>query len=847
MRTWLLTIALGIAGAGSAGAFQSAPAASSTGATAISDPSAPGALLNRYCVTCHNERLRTAELSLEKLDISNSANIIGATPETRALLEKVAHKLRTRQMPPAKAPRPDEAAYVSLVNYLESELDRAAATNPNPGRAAVHRLNRAEYVNAIRDLLALEIDGAALLPPDDSGYGFDNIGDVLSVSPMLLERYLSAAARITRLAVGDPTLKPGTVSFDLPQSLRQDERMSDAMPLGSRGGMAIRHHFPLDGEYVVQVKLQRNRGGSIIGIGRQKQMEVRIDGERVKLFEVGGASKPGAENAPRYGLPPAPTAASGVATGVTATSGATAGGVTTASRPANAPNPEELGQESYESTADKDLEVRFAARAGTREISVAFLKDTLRPEGIRDRAYDRAFFEGLGSVTILGPYNASGSGDTASRKNIFVCQPANQSEEDGCARRILASFARRAFRRPISNQEIPALLIPYLEKKKPSGFEAGIRFAIQRILVSPEFLFRVERDPAGIAAGKAYFISDVELASRLSFFLWSSIPDEELLALAEQKRLRDHSVLIRQVRRMIADPRSQALISNFIGQWLYLRNIARVLPDPEAFPNFDDNLRQAMQRETEMFFESMVREDRSILNILDADYTFLNERLAEHYGIPGVHGNEFRRVALKDENRRGLLGQSSVLTVTSYANRTSPTLRGKWLLENILGAPPPPPPPDVPSLPESKGERVLTMRERMEQHRVNPACATCHATMDPLGFALENFDGLGRWRDTSATPTNPLGTVIDASGVLPDGSKFDGPAGLREVILSRKEQFIHAFSERLLTYALGRGVESYDQAVIRQLARNAKTNDYRWSALITDIVYSMPFQMRRAK
>ncbi|HUP89440.1 MAG TPA: DUF1592 domain-containing protein [Longimicrobiales bacterium] len=414
---------------------------------------------------------------------------------------------------------------------------------------------------------------------------------------------------------------------------------------------------------------------------------------------------------------------------------------------------------------------------------------------------------------------------------------------------MLTNFARRAFRRPIEPAEVAGLMAPYLEKKTSGGFDSGIRFAIQRVLVAPEFLFRVERDPPGIAPGKAYQISDVELASRLSFFLWSSIPDEELLSLAEAKKLHEPAVLDSQIRRLLADPKSEALVKNFVGQWLYLRNIERVLPDPEAFPNFDENLRLAMQRETEMFFESLLRENRSVLDILRADYTFLNERLAEHYGIAGVRGNEFRRVTLgaDQDARKGLLGQASVLTVTSYANRTSPTLRGKWLLENILGSPPPPPPPNVPSLAEPKGERVLTMRERMEAHRVNPACAGCHAAMDPLGFALENFDGLGRWRTTSATPTNPQGTVIDASGVLPDGASFNGPVGLRKVILARQEQFIQAFTERQLTYALGRGLEAYDQPVVRQIVREARADDYKWPSLIASIAKSVPFQMRRAK
>jgi hypothetical protein len=764
---------------------------------AAQNPASPQrAILNRYCVTCHNDRLRTAELSLETLDVNDVAT-------HASTWEKVAHKLRTREMPPAGVPRPDAATYDSLADYFETELDRAAEASPNPGSSAVHRMNRAEYTNAIRDLLALDIDGRTMLPPDDSGYGFDNIGDVLSMSPMLLERYLSAAARISRLAVGDLSLKPGSVSFDLPHAMMQDERMSDEMPFGSRGGMAIRHHFPLDAEYIIQVKLQRNRGGNIIGIARPTQVDIRLDGARLKLFTVGGAGdKPKSENS---------------------------------------------GLASYESTADKHLEVRFPAKAGTREVTVSFVKDTLKAEGVLDRAYDRAFFEGLGSVTILGPYNGNSVGDTASRQKIFLCHPARQSEEDACARRILSTLARQAFRRPVTDEEAAALMLPYLETKKPSGFETGIRMALQRILVSPKFLFRVERDPAGIAPGTAYRVSDLELASRLSFFLWSSIPDDELLALAELGQLKDPAVIEKQVRRMIADPRSKTLITNFVGQWLYLRNIERVLPDPEAFPDFDENLRGAFLKETELFFESMLREDRSVVDLLQADYSFLNERLAQHYGVPNVYGNDFRRVSLPDEARRGLLGLGSVLTVTSYANRTSPTLRGKWVLENLLGSPPPPPPPNVPSLKEDKNGGVQTMRERLEQHRASPACASCHARMDPLGLALENFDGLGRWRATTATPSNPVGYPIDASGVLPDGTKFNGAAGLRQVILKKKDQFVAAFTERLLTYALGRGIEYYDAPAIRRITREAAASDYRWSAMITSIVKSMPFQMSRSR
>ena len=637
-----------------------------------------------------------------------------------------------------------------------------------------------------------------MLPPDDSGYGFDNIGDVLSTSPMLLERYLSAASRISRLTVGETKLRPTSKVYHIPQAMMQDERMSEELPFGSRGGRVIRHYFPLDAEYDIQVRLQRNRGGIIIGISRPKQVDVRLDGEPVALFPVGGEAPETSEDSV---------------------------------------------MEAYARRADDHLEVRVFVKAGLHRLAISFIKDTLKVEGVRDRENDRAFFEGLGEVSISGPYEARGPGETASRKRIFICRPESAEQEEACAERILSRIARRAFRRPVTGGDVKNLLIPYHSGKKQSGFENGIRLALQRILVSPEFLFRVERDPDGIEPGQAYPLSDLELASRLSFFLWSSIPDEELLQLAERGELRDPAVLDRQVSRLLADPRSAALVSSFVGQWLYLRNMEHVLPDPVSFPNFDENLREALIRETELFFASIMRENRSILDILSADFTFLNERLARHYGIGGIYGSQFRRVVLRDEARLGLLGKGSVLTVTSYANRTSPTIRGKWVLENLLGSPPPPPPPDVLSLKEEKASVARSMRERLEQHRANPACASCHARMDPLGFALENFDGLGRWRETSGAARKS----IDASGVLPDGTTFDGPAGLRKVVLGKKDQFVHAFIERMLTYAMGRGVEPYDLPIVRRIVRQGAASDYRWPAIISGIVQSMPFQMRRSR
>jgi len=734
-------------------------------------PTVQRATLDKYCVTCHNARLRTASLLLDEADVDR--------PETSAAIwEKVLHKLRAREMPPAGVPHPDDATYSALVAYLEATLDAAAAAHPNPGRPGAYRLNRFQYANAVRDLLGLEIDAASLLPADDSGYGFDNIGDVLTVSPVLLEKYLSAAAAISRQAIGDASLAPTSTEFPVPPATVQSERESRDLPIGSRGGIAVRHHFPLDAEYVIKVRLQRGKDATtIVGMSEPRRLDVRLDGRRVKQFIVGG---PGPVN-------------------------------------------------------DDGLEVRLTVPAGSHLVAATFVKDTVKPEGVLYTAGDQAFFEGVGTVSVAGPYNATGPGDTATRRKVFVCRPQRPSDEDACATTIVTTLARRAYRRPIANGEIPSLMMPYRSGREHGGFESGIRLALQRILVSPDFLFRVEVDPAGVAPGSPYRVSDIELASRLSFFLWSSGPDDELLGLAERGQLHDGPVLDRQVTRMLADPRAGTLVSNFVGQWLYLRNMESVLPDPSAFPDFDENLRAALERETDLFFSSMITEDRSLLDLLRADYTFLNERLARHYGIPGIHGTEFRRVTLTDEARTGLLGKGSVLTVTSYPNRTSPTLRGKFILENLLGSPPPPPPPNVPSLKDDKDVSQLTMRQRMELHRASPVCASCHVRMDPLGFALENFDGLGRWR-----------AGVDASGVLPDGTKIDGPVGLRNVLLARKDQFVETTTERLLTYALGRGVEAYDMPAVRTIVREAAPYDYRWSSLITGIVHSVPFQMRRA-
>ena len=748
------------------------------------------ALLGRYCFTCHNETLKTAGLVLSAVDAENP--VAGAE-----VWEKVIRKLRTRGMPPAGMPRPAEAEYDSFATYLETVIDQSAAAHPNPGRPLVHRLNRAEYTNAVRDLLAMDVNGDTLLPPDDQGYGFDNIADVLSVSPMLLERYMAASRKISRLAVGGPISRPAVETHDVSRFLQQDDRMSEELPFGSRGGVAVRHFFPLDGEYLIQVRLQRDPGGfTILGLSREHQMEIRLDDARLKEFTVGGKE-------------------SGTALGTQ--------------------------EDEYELTADKELEIRLPVKAGTRLIGISFAKETWEAEDvIQPRLENRAQdLPAVASVIVTGPYNPEGPGETASRAKVFVCHPANAREEDPCARKILSALSRNAYRRPATERDVEALFRLYQEGRKEGGFEAGIERVIQGLLVAGEFLFRVEQDPAGVSSGEFHPISDLELASRLSFFLWSSIPDDALLKLAASGQLGEATVLEQQVRRMLADARSKALVSNFGGQWLYLRNMRMVVPDASEFPEFDDNLRDALQQETELLFESMLREDRPVADILSADYTFLNERLARHYGIPNVYGSHFRRVKLSDETRHGLLGQGSILTVTSYANRTAPTIRGKWILANILGAPPPPPPPDVPSLKEDGDVRNLTMRARMEQHRKNPVCASCHARMDPLGFALENFDAVGKWRVTDGA-----GTPIDTSGVTPDGSKFDGPAGLRNILMGRQQEFVSAVTERLLTYALGRGTEYYDQPAIRKILREAQGSDYRWSSLILGIARSTPFQMR---
>jgi hypothetical protein len=763
-------------------------------------------VVTKYCITCHNDRMRSGNLTLERVDTDH--------PERSAeTLEKVVVKLRSRAMPPPGARRPDNAAYDAAAGWLESALDLAAAAHPNPGRpAGLHRLNRTEYANAIRELLGVEIDAAAWLPPDSQAGGFDTNADALSMEPALLDRYLTAAARISRLAIGDATIRPTVERYTAVKGnaneqtwLWQTDRLGEDFPLGSQGGIAARHYFPLDGEYVFKIRLGRTYADVIRGLHVSSDIEIRVDGVRVGHFAIGGADLAAAD-------------------------------------------PDRAGKNSLY-TADEALQVRVPLKAGLRQVVATIVKtDHVRPEGlgparipIWNRESDVPSFPiAISSVLIDGPYNGRVAQDSPSRKRIFVCR----TNDLGCATRILSTLARRAYRRPVTSDDVQTLMAFY--KRGDGSLDAGIRAALERVLVSPDFLFRIEVDSPASARGTAYRLSDVDLASRLSFFLWSSIPDDELLDAAIRGQLHDADVFDRQVRRMLADPRTRtALVSNFFGQWLQTRNVWLLTPDVNRkFPWFDDNLRSAFVRETELFLGDQLQADQSVVGLLSAKDTFLNEQLARHYGIGGVYGSHFRRVTLDDDRRWGLLGKASVLAVTSYPTRTSPTVRGKWLLENILSAPVPPPPPDVnTTLEEEKAgaSGASSTRQMLERHRSNPACASCHSRMDPLGFSLENFDAIGQWRTTDGD------APIDASGVLLDGTRIDGPASLRAALLANREQFVKTVAGKLLSYAIGREMDYADAPAVRAIVRASAVDDYRWSSVILAVVKSVPFQMRSSR
>ena len=776
------------------------------------------AVLDKYCVTCHNQKLNTAGLALDVLDVTQ--------PNAHAdQWERVIRRLRTSTMPPRGMPRPDQASYDTVAGWLEGEIDREAAAHPNPGRSnAVHRLNRTEYHNAIRDLLGLDLDVTSLLPGDDTADGgFDNNADVLSITRSHLERFLSVSRQVTRLATGLPPASPTVETYKVPLHVVQEDRQSEDLPLGSRGGIAVHYDFPADGEYLIKIRLRRQYADHIMGMGWKQRLDVRLDGKLLKQFTVGGEA-PGK---------PVPSSFSGA--------GNSFG------------DPE---WEKYMLTADDGLEVRVPVKAGPRVVGVSFVREQWEPEFVpqpvqrgrvitNDEVYmDYASVE---TVQIGGPYQTGGvAKDTPSRRRIFVCQPRAEADEKACATKILARLARLAYRRPVTEADVQTL-VSFFNTGRHDGksFAAGVQFALERMLVDPDFLLRVQEDPAGVVPGQAYRLNSVELASRLSFFLWSSIPDEPLLELAERGRLADPKILDQQVRRMLADPRaSEALVSNFAAQWLNLRRVPEVVVDPRFYPKFDENLLQAFEQETELFVGSTLQEDRSVLDLVNANYTFVNERLARHYGIPGIYGSGFRRVVLPNtEQRGGLLGQGALLAATSYPDRTSPVLRGKWLLDNIFGMPPPPPPPGVTnSLVEGKkGPMPATIRERLDQHRTNAVCATCHGVIDPVGFSLESFDAIGGWRTRDEG-----GNAIDSTGTWPSGRKIEGFTGLRAMLLDRPEGFVGTLTEKLMAYGLGRRIEFYDKPAVRKIVRDAAASRYRWSSLIVGIVESPAFQMRTA-
>ncbi len=766
-------------------------------------------VLEQYCVLCHNESLKTAGLDL--------SSVMKAPAESNAeVWEKIARKLRTQEMPPPGVDRPDQTTYTKMNALVENALDSVAAATPHPGRVAVHRLNRVEYVNAVRDLLAIRVDGAALLSADDTSQeGFDNIASLLSVSPALLQNYLSAARTVSRLAIGDPKMVSSIETYKISKALVQDDRMSEDLPLGSQGGTSIRHRFPLDAEYTIKVRLRREEYDYLIGMGEPHQLEIRLDGKLLKRSSIGGEAK-GMTNPESY-------------------SGNTQGG------------PE---FEVYMHNADNALEVRVPVTAGEHVVGISFLRRFWEPEGILQppqTGFARTtneYYHGNPSVEFVyigGPFGKPAPGNSAARSKVFVCSPKSVVEQELCAKQILTTLARRAYRRPLTEADTQTVLSFYRDGRKGADFDSGIRAGLERILAAPSFLFRVESQPAGLVPGAVYAVSDIDLASRLSFFLWSSIPDDTLLNLAGAGRLHDPAVLEQQVRRMLRDRRSQALTDDFASRWLELNKLSGIVPDTELYPEFDENLRDAMAQETRLFIGNELREDNDLSNLLTAKYTYLNERLAQHYGIPNIYGSHFRRVNLPDNRRGGLLTQASLLTVTSYPNRTSVAIRGRWLLANLLGSPPPPPPPNVPALKEATADGApKSLRERMEIHRANPVCAGCHRRMDPLGFSLENYDADGKWRILAD------GLPVDASAALPDGTKFDGASGLRDVLAGHREDFVRTFTGKLLGYALGRGLDYTDMPAVRKIAHVAGDHGDRWSAVILGIVKSEPFRKAAA-
>ena len=779
----------------------------------------PRAVLDRYCITCHNQKLRTAGLALDTLDVTR--------PHANAeVWERVIAKLRARSMPPAGRPRPDVATYHAVADWLETEIDRAWMAHPNPGRiGAVHRLNRAQYKNAIRDLLALDLDVKSRLPGDETADGsFDNFADVLTISTAHLERYLSVARQVTRLVIALPPANPGLDRFEIPLHVVQDDQQSEDLPFGSRGGLAIRYDFPVDGEYLIKVRLRRQYQDYIMGMGWPQQLDVRLDGKLLERFTVGGTA------------PGRPAASSYAGDG----------------------QPGFAGDDEWEKymqiTADAGLEVRVPVKAGPRSVGVSFVRELWEPEGLpqplqraRVLTNDQIYMDyaSVGSVQIGGPFTvAAPAKDTPGRRAIFVCEPRTVTEERPCATKILSRIARLAYRRPVTNADLQTLLQFFTMGQRDGGsFDYGIQFALERVLVDPDFLLRIHRDANTTAAQAPYRLSDLEVASRLSFFLWNSIPDDRLITLAEQGQLTRPPILEKEVRRMLADRRAtDSLVDDFAAQWLNLRRVEEVVVNPERYPNYDESLLQAFKRETELFVASTLGEDRSVADLLRANYTFVNERLARHYGIPGIYGSRFRRVALSNPAQRGgLLGNGALLATTSYPDRTSPVLRGKWLLDNIFGIAVPPPPANVDTtLPETEpGALPSSIRDRLAQHRKNPACANCHSVIDPMGFTLENFDVIGGWRTSDES-----GAPVDASGITAGGEKVEGLSGLRALLLERPEQFPRTLTEKLMAYALGRQLEYYDRPAVRKIVRDAAAQDYRWSSLILGIVKSPAFLMR---